>query len=389
MASPFQFSADCRHFRFDRPCPPHKTDGRECPGCDRYSPWDTRILIIKLDFLGDVLRTTSILPGLKEKYPASHVTWLTMEASLPLLENLPEIDRVLAVDAPAHAFCAQNLMALEVFDLLVNPDASYRSAGIAERVKAREKRGFGLKADGRVYPFTPEALPWFEMGVNDRLKRLNRETYQTLIARMIGIDGRNMPVLIRLTDAEKAYGRDIFRGLGLDPSRPTLGINAGSGARWPLKRWLVDRYAQIIDRVQAGGRVNVVLIGGPEETAIHARIRGLARVPVADAGTGHTLRNFLGVVDACDVVLTGDTTCMHAACGLKKRVVTLFGPTSRHEIDLYGRGTKVFAETLDCLGCYNGRCDRSPTCMDLISVDQVSAALEPHLRQAEPEKRPA
>ena len=64
---------DCRHFPGDRPCVYNKTEGVMCDVCSHYSVAATRILIIKLDAVGDVLRTTSILHGLREKYPNSGI----------------------------------------------------------------------------------------------------------------------------------------------------------------------------------------------------------------------------------------------------------------------------------------------------------------------------
>ena len=48
-----------------RPCDPHKKDGVKCDSCPYYKPINFKILIIKLDAVGDVLRTTSILMPLK------------------------------------------------------------------------------------------------------------------------------------------------------------------------------------------------------------------------------------------------------------------------------------------------------------------------------------
>ena len=58
---------DCRHFPGDRPCRFNKESGQTCPDCPHYARHGTRILVVKLAALGDVLRTTVLLPGLKEK----------------------------------------------------------------------------------------------------------------------------------------------------------------------------------------------------------------------------------------------------------------------------------------------------------------------------------
>jgi heptosyltransferase-2 len=56
---------DCRHFRGDVPCTPHKKDGVHCESCPFYDPVDKKILIIKLGAIGDVIRTTPLLHRLE------------------------------------------------------------------------------------------------------------------------------------------------------------------------------------------------------------------------------------------------------------------------------------------------------------------------------------
>jgi len=51
---------DCSFFSRDRPCGYHKTDGVKCDDCQYYSLIGFEIFIIKLDAMGDVLRTTSM-----------------------------------------------------------------------------------------------------------------------------------------------------------------------------------------------------------------------------------------------------------------------------------------------------------------------------------------
>ena len=53
------------------------------------------ILIIKLEALGDVLRTISVLPAIKDKYHNSKITWFTKKNSSPLLTNNKLVDNVL------------------------------------------------------------------------------------------------------------------------------------------------------------------------------------------------------------------------------------------------------------------------------------------------------
>ena len=50
------------------------------------------ILIIKLGAIGDVIRTTSILPGLKSKYDDCKIDWITKDESQDILKNNNKVD---------------------------------------------------------------------------------------------------------------------------------------------------------------------------------------------------------------------------------------------------------------------------------------------------------
>ena len=92
---------DCRHFQGSRPCIPHKKDGVVCASCASYEPVSLRILIIKLDSMGDVLRTTSILPALREEHPACFITWITRREAVELIANNPLLDELLVFETGA------------------------------------------------------------------------------------------------------------------------------------------------------------------------------------------------------------------------------------------------------------------------------------------------
>src|SRR5688572_32883598 len=86
------WKGDCRHFRGDVPCAPHKREGVHCDDCPHYDPIQGRILIIKLGAIGDVIRTTPLLRKLKADHPRAHITWLTHS---PEVVPRSAVDRVL------------------------------------------------------------------------------------------------------------------------------------------------------------------------------------------------------------------------------------------------------------------------------------------------------
>ncbi len=364
-----EIKKDCRYYRGDRPCAFHKDEGVKCGDCPHYSPFREKIVVIKLDAAGDVLRTTSILAGLKEKYPESHLTWITKRSALPLFEGNPYVDRVLPLQP-------EGLLRLltEKFSLALNLDTSPLSSSLNALASAEIKQGFSLDERGRVCAVNPEAEKWLRMSVFDDEKKENRQTYQTIIREIAGLSPPNGEIVVKLSPAELEFARNFEDTRSLKEGSLRIGLNTGGGGRWEFKKWTrkgtVELARLCADRLDA----EVLLYGGPKEEERNDWILSRATDEIIDAGCRNSLREFFALLNLCDVLVTSDTLALHAALGLGKKVVALFGPTSASEIDLYGRGEKVVSP-VPCQCCYLPTCRVKPSCMESITPKTVFKAV--------------
>lgn len=372
LETPQVFATACRHWRADRPCAFHKKDGVECE-CHHYDKVAERVLVIKLDAMGDVLRSTCVLPWIRQRFRSAWIEWVTRPESTSLLHGNPLVDRVITYGTDA-------LLALSVtpYHWVVNLDAARTSCELATLANGLQKTGFLLDGKGQIVATNAAARVWLAMGVSDRLKRANTRSYQDLMADILGVPGAPVRYIFELSRDEVTEGERQLRGFGWQSSRRTLGLATGAGSRWPLKQWREDAIAELIERAsQAWPDLQIVLLGGPQERERNRRLK--IRFPsVIDPGCENEVRRFAALVCMCDVVVTGDTLAMHIALALERRAVILFGPTSASEIETYGLGEKVVPD-MTCLSCYKTSCDFVPNCMDLISVDMVQAAVERQL----------
>ncbi len=363
-----ELRTECRHFPGDRPCRFHKETGVTCRDCRHFAERGTSALVVKLDALGDVLRTTAVLPALHRTYDPCFVTWVTSRAALDLFTGNDLVQEVL--DAGDGA--VPRLMARE-FDLVINPDASPASCAIASMVRGRKKYGFILSPQGHVTSLNGAAEEWLLMGSFDRLKRDNRKTYQQILHEMCELESSGQHIVLRLTGPERRDETHMKRCFDRDSNVPIVGVNTGAGGRWRHKKWRVDGFIELVDMLLEETDVNVILLGGPGEAERNARIKSHFGSRVADA-CQEKLRYFIREVDLCDVVVTGDTLALHVALGLGKRVVALFGPTSPWEADIYGLGQKI-VPAVECICCYKPECDNRPGCMDVIEAREVYRAI--------------
>lgn len=366
-----KINLDCRHFRGDIPCKPHKEYRVHCDGCEYYDKIGFKILIIKLDAVGDVLRTTCILQGLKEKYPNSHITWLTRQESLPLFKNNELVDVV--IDYSAESFLQ---IQSEYYDLVINPDAAPKSARLAEPVKGDTKFGFGYHDRGYVYPFNKEAQRWFEMGLFDDVKKANTITYQQIILDMINLPSSSYEIILKLTDDERKFAKEFADKKRVNKNELKIGLNTGAGGRWEFKKWTIEGFSSLIRMIHKEyPGAKILLYGGTEERERNTYLSNKYAGDVVDTGCENSLREFISMIDICDILVTGDTMALHIAVALNKKVICLLGPTSYAEIELYGRGKKIYAN-IECLCCYRQTCDVSPNCMELITPEMVFNAIK-------------
>jgi heptosyltransferase-2 len=356
---------DCRHFLGYKPC----RFRRECEACPHYEPFGVRILIIKLAAMGDVLRTTPLLRGLRKAHPRCHISWLTEPNVLPMLHGIVEIDRLLPY-TPESVLQLEN----ESFDQLYCFDKEIRAAGLAMKIRAERKTGFGVNEFGSVMPLDKNSEYTFELGINDPLKfRINTKTYPELIFECAGLpySAPEEYVFPDFSSEIEEAGKDL-RGMGVQPADLKVGLNTGAGDVFATKKWTEEGYVELANRLVAELGAKVLLLGGPSEVERNARIAAAARHHVINTGNTNPIRRFAGIVANCDLMVTGDTLAMHIAIGLKVPVLVILGPTCHQEIELYGRGAKIVS-SFECSPCYLDVCPKEITCMDATPVDRVFA----------------
>ena len=371
---------DCRHFDGYRPCKPYYLDRSTCDNCKgHYNPIKERILLIKLDALGDVLRTTPLAHALKTKYPESQLTWLTKDISYPLLKNNSDIDRLLI-----YKLDISNRLMLESFDMIINLDKNHDTAAITSLLRANKKFGYGVNEFGHLYPINEGAKYHFDVCLDDFGKGIkNEKTYQQMIFDTAEIHYNGEEYVFNLGVEEREFANK-FAEKNLKSYVKTIGINPGSSPKYPHKRWVIDGYKELIKKIKNEFDVNILLYGGREEVDVNKLIRSGLEDKIIDTGNNNLLE-FAALLNLSDIILTGDTSAMHLAIALKKEVIAFFGPTRSNEIDLYRRGKKLIGN-VECLGCYEEfPCikDQSglPNCMQTIKVDEVYKSVVDLLRK--------
>ncbi len=352
----------CRYFNGYKPCGRNTICDQLCPSMSVPS---TRILVVSLEAMGAVLRSTVILPAIKSKFPNSHITWITKKPMHLLLKGNPYIDRL-------YSLCEEDLISLSAleFDIAYVVDKSILAAGVLKKTSADLIYGFIADPNsGAILPATSAAKELWEIGLNDEKKFFQNKKPETqLLLEALELShfcpkGYANPLsendLVAVEKKRKEWSQSNL---------PLIGINTGCSGVIAYKKLTVEFQRKIIAEIIKKNLGRVVLLGGPEDTVRNQQIAyGL---DVIESSTVSGIRDGYQSVGACDIIVTGDSLGMHMGIALDKWVVTWFGPTCEQEIDDFGHGYKVLTQS-SCSPCWKRVCQNQPMCYDLVPLNEI------------------
>jgi len=344
----------CRHFRGDVPCQPHKEQGVECSSsCPEKEITDFNLLVIKLGAQGDVIRTTPILTRLRKDYPRGRIFWLTHYP-----EVLPEIvDHKL----PFNIASVLWLKALH-FEVGINLDKDPEACALMEDLSIKQRYGFGLQ-EGMPAPLNSLAEHKFLTGISDRLSQDNRQHYLEEMFQICGWEYDGEEYILPSTKQNDVI--DQFQPEGI-----VVGLNTGCGGRWTSRLWPELYWEKLVGQLKELGYY-VLLLGGPEEDEKNRR---LSQKTEAHYVGVYPIREFMGLVKKCDVIVTAVTMALHFAIGMKIPVVLLNNIFNPHEFHFF-TSAEILAPDKPCECYYRPTCRYERSCMWELSPERVCDAI--------------
>jgi len=294
------------------------------------------VLILKLGATGDVVRTTPLLHRI-----SGEITWVTAANNTVLLEGLQRNRRVFSWEERGQ-------VSDKHYDLTINLEDTLDVADFLKTVKCGEVFGAYGDSNGSLQ-YTENARHWFDLSLisfygreqADRLKFLNRRSYQEMIFDGLGLQFRGEEYLLP-GPIETELAGDVA-------------IATEAGHVWPMKKWAY--YSNLKRELEEIGlTVNVL----PKRSS---------------------LLEHLADVQNHRCLVSGDSLPMHLALGTATRCVTIFTCTSPWEIYDYGIQTKIVSPLLEQFFYKRGYDERATTA---ISVDQVVESVMAQLEATGP-----
>jgi ADP-heptose:LPS heptosyltransferase len=274
-------------------------------------PRPRRILVTQLRRLGDVVLTTALLPDLRRAFPDAAVDFLVGDRAAPLLEHHPLISERLIYDR-AHPRRSWRAVRSRRYDWVIDPQSSPRTAPLALLSGAPVRAGFGVRGWGWVY--------------THRLARAGRPPEYVARERQRLLEMLAVPIgtartSLTVTPEERSRGRALLEARGIFRSRPVAAIVLSAGET--DKEWPPEHFGALVDGL-AGDGVRIVAFEMPGDAEKVARATAASPMLVRIATAA--LRDFMGALSQCDILISADTGPAHIATALGVPRVTIFGP---------------------------------------------------------------
>jgi heptosyltransferase-2 len=356
---------DCKNFNGYKPCFPDYNCWQD--GCKDPKPFGTKILIVNLDAMGDVLMTTARLPELKRKYPVSTIYWITLKNAYGLLQNNPYIDKVFPFDFESILI----LNEME-FDIIMNVDKSTRSGALTMQLKAKEKLGFGINSNGQIIPLNKGAEYNYQLGMDDHLKfKINQRTGEDYLAETFNLDYKRDDYVFNFSEQELNFIEEYKTKMGIKDNDEIIGFNTGCSLLFPNKKMTIEQHVALIDKFLSFNRFKILLLGGPEDEERNKIISEYFPGRIINTPTNDGVRKGACYENIPQLIITGDSFGMHLAIALKKYVIAWFGLSCWTEIDLFDRGVKLYPEGLFCAPCWKKVCPFNLECIQMIDLERI------------------
>jgi heptosyltransferase I len=270
--------------------------------------------------VGDAVHVLPVITAIKRQRPSSHITWVLQPGPATLVRGHPAVDDIVLFDRSKgmQGFLdVRRELSTRQFDVVINLQVYFKAGIITTFTRAPIKLGFDrARARDFNWLFTNRKIPPHPVG-----QHVQDQYFEFLTA--LGIPYEPVTWNLGPWPHERAWQEQFFQPI----TRPVASIVVATSK--PQKDWLPERWAEVVDALQADYGLQPVLVGGRSPRELHAEsviMERAANKPISALGSG--LRNLVGILDGSALVLAPDTGPLHMAVALDRPVISLIGYTN-------------------------------------------------------------
>lgn len=331
-----------------------------------------RILIVEVNWLGDVLFSTPAIRALRNRFPNSYIGVLVHKRCKEILEGNPNVDEVIILDENGN-----HKGLLGKLELIGQLKAQhFDTVYLFHRSFTRTLICFLSGIRNRIGYYTPKRRFLLTESISPPKQEIHRAAYfYYLIAKSMPTNIETLHCDFFITDSDIFYINDILDKQNLNQNQKLVVMHPVGN--WPPKRWPKENFARLADELIEKFAVSVVFSGELKEQGVISDILGLMKNKAINLAGKTTLKQLGALFKRADLVISADSGPLHISVALDRPTVAIFGPTSPVITGpLALQNTSILQKEINCvIPCYVDNC-LDNRCMKQISVEDVINSIE-------------
>ncbi|HLL77013.1 MAG TPA: glycosyltransferase family 9 protein [Pyrinomonadaceae bacterium] len=338
--------------------------------------WDwtevRRVLVVRLRSIGDAVLATPALHALRRFLPHAEIDLLLEDWVAPLLENSPDVDRVVTVerDSLKSRIAVWRTLRAARYDVAYDLHGGSTASLLTWASGARHTVGYASYGHARLLKHT--APPSSGLWGRDRIHSAEQ---QLGLVGWTGVPVTDLPVS-RVSVSEEARSRvaERLRLAGIHAGRPVALFHPA--AAFATKTWDSAHFARVADRVSEQGFA-VVAVAAPHEAEVLSALSSAARRPLVTFDD-LPLPELAALAERAGLFVGNDSGVAHIAAALGVPSVVVFGSSNVTHWRPWTRApSEVVREELPCAPCPGYTCSEfaQPECIRRVPAERVMDAV--------------
>ena len=322
-----------------------------------------RILLIRVDLIGDLVMSLTAVRVLKRTYPDVEIDLLAVPSSAKVVANDPDLTQVIAYDPniwrrPKALVTWQNwrdLFALRRrlharhYDLAINLFGQWASL---LTVVSGATRRLGFSHEN--YPgFLTDSVTGQHWDANDHKHEVD---YCLELAQAAGAtvtpDDRISHLLVDPQARQQI--EQLLQQEGIQADKKLIAChvssNNGQSKRWPIPYW-----ATLIDRLVREDGVQIVLTGAPDDIPLVEEVLRSTHEQIYNLAGKTSLTQLAALFQRANLLITGDSGPMHIAAAVGTPLIAIHGPTDPALSGPVSPTATILRSDIWCSPCYNAK----------------------------------
>ena len=332
-----------------------------------------RILVIRLDRLGDVVLSTPVLQALRERFPHAFISMMVRPDCRDVVEGHPALNEVICYEKDGvHRSVRDTIrfahdLRREEFDTALVLHPSNRSHWIPWLARIPMRIGYARKCSWLL----PHRVPHRKQ---EGAKHEAVYTLELLIP--LGITSVTPKPFVPIQPAAAQRVDVLLADAAIRPSERLIAVHPSASC--VSKRWMPERFAQVADRLAAEHHARICLVAGASDALFADRMAQAMDQPALNLAGHLSVGELAALLKRCRLLISNDSGPVHVAAAVGTPVVDIFGRNQRglspQRWGPLGEGHVVLHKEVGCVTCLAHNCDIEFLCLTSLSVEEVYQA---------------